>query len=379
MKVEKQLIKKRIFRKEKENIKMQHKLNKELLQHLQEGTVIPAHPLALKENLSLDEKRQRLLTRYYIAAGAGGVAVGVHTTQFEIRKPEINLLESVLKLAAEEVEKAKLNRPFIKIAGICGPTTQALKEAELAVKYGYHLGLLSMGGLTDYSEDDILQRTKDVATTIPVFGFYLQPSVGGRIFSYHFWSEFVKIPNVLAVKIAAFNRYQTIDVVRAICNSGRSNEIALYTGNDDNIVADLLTTYRFSVNEEIVEKRFVGGLLGHWAVWTDSAVKLLTEIKNCIANNYIGTENILSKGIEVTDTNAAFFDVANGFKGCISGIHEVLYRQGLFEGIWCLDKHEQLSPGQAEEISRVYAAYRSYNDYAFVKEFLTNDKENNLV
>ncbi|MEO5582335.1 MAG: dihydrodipicolinate synthase family protein [Saprospiraceae bacterium] len=348
-------------------------LSPALLQHLNTGSVIPAHPLALHEDLSLDEQRQRLLTRYYIAAGAGGIAVGVHTTQFEIRKPEINLLSTVFDCAAEEVDKANLNRPFLKIAGICGPTDQALTEAELAIRYGFHLGLLSMGGLNNYTDDEILNRTKAVAKLIPVFGFYLQPSVGGRIFSYDFWSEFVKISNVIAIKVAAFNRYQTIDVVRAVCHTERRNEIALYTGNDDNIIADLITPYRFNINGQLVEKRFVGGLLGHWAIWTQKAVELLNEIKAGIANSRV--ETLLTKGIEVTDINAAFFDVAHQFRGCIPGIHEVLRRQGILKGTWCLNTNETLSPGQINEIDRVYKAYPSYNDDVFVKHFLEMDKK----
>ena len=247
---------------------------------LHRGTVIPAHPLALRQNLQIDEERQKQLTRYYIASGAGGVAVGVHTTQFEIRKAEFNLLEPVLKLAAEEIEKANLNGPFIKVAGVCGPTAQAIDEAELAVKHGYHFGLLSMGGLADYSEAELIKRAIAVAEIIPVFGFYLQPAVGGRLLSYDFWCAFAEIRNVHAIKVAAFNRYQTLDVVRAVCNSSRRNEIALYTGNDDNIVADLLTPYRFVVNGEKVEKKFVGGLLGHWAVWTKKPWSFLQKLKN---------------------------------------------------------------------------------------------------
>lgn len=321
---------------------------------LQQGTVIPAHPLALTQDLKIDEQKQRALTRYYISCGAGGVAVGVHTTQFEIRKPGIDLLEPVLKLAAEEIENARLNKPFIKVAGICGATAIALQEAELAVKYGYHLGLVSMGGLSSYSEAQLIERTKAIAAIIPVFGFYLQPAVGGRILSYEFWRAFAEIPNVHAIKVAAFNRYQTLDVVRAVCNSNRRNEIALYTGNDDNIVADLLAPYQFLVNEKVVEKRFVGGLLGHWAVCTKQAVELFMEIKQCIANDYAGIEKLLAKGIEVTDMNAAVFDAKNAFKGCIAGIHEVLRRQGLLEGLWCLNPEEKLSPGQMEEIDRIW-------------------------
>lgn len=349
-------------------------LDTNIKEFLQQGTVIPAHPLALNRHIKLDEQRQRLLTRYYMASGAGGVAVGVHTTQFEIRKPEINLLEPVLKIAADEIEKAKLNHPFIKVAGICGPTDAAVKEAELAAKYGYHLGLLSMGGLNSYSEKELIKRVEVIAKIIPVFGFYLQPAVGGRILSYEFWKDFAEIKNVQAIKVAAFNRYQTLDVVRAVCNSSRRNEIALYTGNDDNIVADLLTPYRFMVGDKIIEKRFVGGLLGHWAVWTTKAVELLKEIKHCIANNYACLEKLLSKGIEITDMNAVIFDAKNSFKGCIAGIHEVLRRQGLLEGTWCLNPEEKLSPGQSEEIERLYKMYPSNTDDEFVKGFLKEEK-----
>ena len=336
---------------------------------LQEGTVIPAHPLALNKDLQLDVKRQQALTRYYIAAGAGGVAVGVHTTQFEIRKPDINLLEPVLQLAAEEIEKTKLKRPFIKVAGIVGPTDAAILEAELAVRYGYHLGLVSMGGLSSYTEHELIKRVEKISAIIPIFGFYLQPAVGGRILSYEFWRDFSDIPNVYAIKVAAFNRYQTLDVVRGVCDSPRRNEIALYTGNDDNIVADLLTPYRFRINDEIIEKRFVGGLLGHWAVWTKKSVELFDEIKRSIADNNGDLENLLSKGIEVTDMNAAIFDPKNSFRGCIAGIHEVLRRQGLLEGIWCLDPEEKLSRGQAEDIQTIYRSYPHFTDDEFASKF----------
>ena len=353
-------------------------LHSSIRQLLQEGTVIPAHPLVLTQKLQLDENRQRRLTRYYMASGAGGVAVGVHTTQFEIRNPEINLLEPVLKIAAEEIERAQLKRSFIKVAGICGPNAQALKEAELAVKYGYHFGLLSNGGLADYSEGELIKRAYTISEIIPVFGFYLQPAAGGRLLSYEFWRDFVEIPSVYAIKIAAFNRYQTLDVVRAVCNSGRRNEIVLYTGNDDNIVADLLTPYQFPVNGEKIEKRFVGGLLGHWAVWTKKAITLLDEIKHCIANDYSGVEKLLAKGIEVTDMNAVIFDAKNFFKGCIPGIHEVLRRQGLLEGRWCLNPEEELSAGQMEEIDRVYKNYPHFTDDEFVKKLLEDDKKISL-
>lgn len=354
---------------------MNNNITTDIRQLLHEGTVIPAHPLALDENRKIDEKRQRGLTQYYMACGTGGIAVGVHTTQFEIRDPKFNLYGRVLQLAAEEVDSAALKRPFIKVAGIVGPTQQAVAEAQTAAKLGYHFGLLSMGGLKDWTENQILDRVRAVADVIPVFGFYLQPSVGGRIFSYDFWLRFARIANVHAIKVAAFNRYQTLDVVRAVCNSGRHKEIALYTGNDDNIVADLLTTYRFDNDGQIIEKEFVGGLLGHWAVWTRKAVELLEEVKRCKANGMAGLNELLTKGIEVTDMNAAIFDPANSFHGCIPGIHEVLRRQGLLDGRWCLNPHEELSSGQMEEINRVCNAYPHLTDDAFVRELL----EQNVV
>ncbi len=350
-------------------------LSDKLKSLLKDGIVIPAHPLALNAQRKIDEEKQRRLTRYYIACGAGGIAIGVHTTQFEIRDPEINLYETVLRLASEEIARANLARPFLKVAGICGPTSQAIKEAELAFKYGYDMGLLSLGGLQDWTEEQILERVKIIAEIIPVFGFYLQPAAGGRIFSYDFCRQFAEIENVEAIKVAAFNRYQTLDLMRAVANSPRRNEIAMYTGNDDNIIADLLTLYRFTVNEQIIEKRFSGGLLGHWAVWTKKAVELLEEIKEYHRNK---TEkkagDLLTKGVAVTDMNAALFDPSHGFAGSIAGVHEVLRRQGLLEGRWCLNREEDLSPGQVEEIARVYTEYPELNDDDFVKEFLKSEQ-----
>ncbi len=347
------------------------KLDPVLKNILQKGTVIPAIPLALNSSRQFDEARQRGLARYYLATGAGGLAVAVHSTQFEIRDPEVNLFETVLKVVSEELDADNAGkRPFIKVSGLCGPTTQAVKEAETALKYGYDLGLLSMGGLQGWTEKDILQRVRDVAAVIPVIGFYLQPSVGGRIFTYDFWQEFAEIKNIEAIKVAAFNRYQTLDVVRAVCASSRCNEIDLYTGNDDNIIPDLLTRYSFDIDGKKVEKEFVGGLLGHWAVWTRKAVELLEEIKECKANGNKGIESLLTKGIEVTDMNAAIFDPAHNFHGCIPGIHEVLRRQGLLEGRWCLNPDEELSDGQMEKIDRVCKAYPHLIDDDFVKELL---------
>ena len=341
---------------------------------LQAGTVIPAHPLALKKNLQIDEYRQRLLTRYYLSCGVGGLAVGVHTTQFEIRNPEINLLETVLKITAEEIQAAQLNQPFIRVAGICGPVSQAIKEAELARRYGYDLGLISMGGLPEYSEWQLIERMNAIAEIIPVFGFYLQPAVGGRLLSYKFWNDLAEIQNVYAIKVAAFNRYQTLDVVRAVCYSGRRNEIALYTGNDDNIVADLLTTYKFNIDRKIIEKKFVGGLLGHWAVWTKAAVNLFNKIRESDKKDNKRIKELLTEGIHITDMNAAIFDAANSFRGCIPGVHDVLFRQGLLKGVWCLNPEEKLSRGQAQEIDRVCKYYPQYTDDAFVKKFLANEE-----
>jgi hypothetical protein len=345
-------------------------LKEEIKDLLHSGTVIPAHPLALDANRRLDEGRQRLLTRYYMASGAGGIAVGVHTTQFEIRDDNVGLLEPVLGLAADEVKMADLNRPFVKIAGLVGVTNQAVREAELAASHGYDMGLLSMGGLDDSSELALIKRAEKVAEKIPLFGFYLQPAVGGRLLSFDFWRDFAELPAVHAIKIAPFNRYQTLDVVRAVCHSSRYKEIALYTGNDDNIVADLLTTYSFNLNGECREKTIVGGLLGQWAVWTKKAVELLDEIKEIRKNGEAQVSKLLTRGIKLTDANAVIFDAQHNFKGCIPGIHEVLRRQGLLEGTWCLNPDEELSQGQTDEISRIYAEYPHLNDDDFVKQFL---------
>lgn len=339
-------------------------------QLLQKGIVIPAHPLALTENRQLDEFHQRLLTKYYLKAGAGGIAVGVHTTQFEIRNPEHNLYETVLKLAIQEVQTHSPQRPTLAIAGVAGNTEQAVQEAILAKKLGYHMALLSTNGLGNWSEADLLQRAREVGEILPLFGFYLQPAVGGRVLSKKFWREFAEIPSVCAIKIAPFNRYQTLDVVQAVCESSRSESIALYTGNDDNILLDLLTTYRVKTTNGWVTKDIVGGLLGHWAVWTQKAVQLLEKVHELKASNEFFDPEFLTLGHAITDANAAFFDAHNGFAGCIAGIHEVLRRQGLLKGIWCLNPSENLSPGQKAEIDRVYDAYPELNDDAFVKEFL---------
>ena len=334
------------------------------------GVVIPAHPLALDKNRKFDESHQRALTRYYIDSGAGGVAVGVHTTQFAIRDPKIGLFEPVLALASETIDAHAPDGEIVKIAGLCGKTQQALSEAEFALQQGYHAGLLSLSAFANESLETTLEHCRKVAERLPVFGFYLQPAVGGRILPYEFWREFCEIENVMAIKIAPFNRYQTLDVVRAICEAGRENEIAIYTGNDDNILADLLTEYRIPTTNGIKSARIVGGLLGHWAVWTKKAVELLDEVHALFADGKAFDPALLSRGIDITDSNAAFFDAANRFAGCIAGIHEVLRRQGLLQGIECLEVDETLSSGQKEEIDRVYRDYPQLNDDAFVEEHL---------
>ena len=338
-----------------------------LRSRLRSGLVIPAHPLALTAVGKLDERRQRALTRYYHAAGAGGVAVGVHTTQFAIRNPKYALLNPVLELAADTLASldSTRDRATVKIAGICGMTRQAVTEASLARDLGYDAGLLSLAALKEADDRKLLRHSGIVAEEIPIVGFYLQPAVGGRVLSHGFWRRFAEIPNVVAIKMAPFNRYQTLDVIRAVAESGRAHEIALYTGNDDSIVTDLLTEYAVRTPGGNLKLRVSGGLLGHWACWTKRAVELLDECARC-RDSHIIPASMLTRGAEITDANAALFDAANGFKGCIAGIHEVLRRQGLLDGTWCLDPHEKLSPGQAAEIDRVCQSYPHLTDDAFV-------------
>jgi len=344
-------------------------MNSKMRDILRRGVAIPAMPLALDARRKLDERRQRALCRYYDAAGVGGMAVGVHTTQFAIRDPDVGLFRPVLALAKEEMDRADARRvePLVRIAGVVGKTAQAVGEAELARDLGYHAGLLSLAAMKDANDQELVAHCRAVSKVIPLVGFYLQPALGGRVLRQRFWRRFAEIEDVVAIKIAPFNRYQTIDVVRAVAEAGRE-DVALYTGNDDNIVPDLLTPYGFEVGGKRVERRIVGGLLGHWSVWTRKAVSLLEECHACSRQGGGVPAEMLRRSIEVTDSNAAFFDAANAFRGCIAGLHEVLHRQGLFEGTWCLDPDEGLSPGQAEEIDRVYKAHPHLNDDQFVAE-----------
>lgn len=330
---------------------------------LAEGVAIPAHPLALTADRTLDERRQRALTRYYAAAGAGGIAVGVHTTQFAIRSA--GLLRPVLELAAETVAK-EVDRPLVRVAGACGDIRQAVSEAELAAELGYHAVLLSpMAGL---SEDEMLERSRAVGEVLPVIGFYLQEAVGGRYLSPTFWRSLADQPSVAAVKIAPFDRYRTLEAIRGITEADRGLDVAIYTGNDDNIVGDLVTSFDVGMNGDVRRRRVVGGLLGHWAVWTRTAAQLVERARRAASGDDAELRALLAEAPAVTEANAAVFDAAGGFAGCIPGVHEVLRRQGLLAGVWCLDPNEGLSPGQAEAIEAVVTNYPWLTDDDFVAE-----------
>ncbi len=347
-------------------------VDREVSAKLRRGVVIPAHPLALNAARKLDERRQVALTRYYCEAGVGGIAVGVHTTQFAIHDPKVGLLEPVLRLAADAMRdyERQTKRRLVKVAGISGQTPQAIREATAARSLGYDVGLLSLGELCEASEPELIEHCRRVSEVMPLFGFYLQTAVGGRMLGYCFWREFLEIKSIVGIKVAPFNRYQTLDVVRALADSGRCEEIALYTGNDDNIVADLLTEFRVAGVKGTASVNFAGGLLGHWAVWTKRAVELLEDVQACWQRKDGDTFALLARCAEITDTNAAFFDARNQFAGCIAGLHEVLRRQGLLEGRWCLDPKEDLSPGQMDEIDRIYVGYPHLNDDEFVAQNL---------
>ena len=344
-----------------------------LLARIRRGTVIPAHPLALTAERTFDEAHQAALTRYYVDAGAGGIAVGVHSTQFEIREPGWNLYEPVLTLAREVADAhcaATECAPICLIAGVCGATPQALREARYAHDAGYHACLLSLAALRDAPTDALIEHCRAVAEVMPLVGFYLQPAVGGRVLPYAFWRRFAELDNVLAIKIAPFDRYQTLDVVRGVCEAGRQQEVALYTGNDDHILVDLLTEYRVSTTRGDMSVRIVGGLLGQWAVWTRRAVEMLAEAQCIAAAGASIPPRLLTLAAQLTEANAAIFDAAHAYAGCIPGIHHVLARQGLMAGTWCLDPAVRLSPGQTEEIDRVCLAYPQLTDDAYVAERL---------
>jgi len=337
---------------------------------LRAGAVIPAHPLALDAQRRLDARRQRALARYYLDAGAGGLAVGVHSTQFAIR--EVGLYQPVLELAmrsALEWEPLGGRRPLVMIAGLAGRTAQAVREAEVARGIGYHAGLLSLAAMKGASEDELIAHCEQVAAVMPLVGFYLQPAVGGIELPARFWRRFAAIDNVVAIKMAPFNRYRTLDVIRGVVEARAEQRVALYTGNDDHIVLDLLAPFVVRRDGADVTVRIQGGLLGHWSVWTRRAVELLQRIHAARAHDRIDA-TLLALDSQITDGNSAVFDVAHGFAGCIAGCHEVLRRQGLLQGIWCLDPHEGLSPGQADEITRVHDAYPHLHDDDFVRQHL---------
>jgi len=338
------------------------KMESDVRRLIAEGTVLPAHPLALDANRKLDTKHQRALTRYYIDAGAGGLAVGVHTTQFAIR--DVGLYRPVLQLAAETAA-AWTRRPLALVAGLAGPTRQAVAEADVARGIGYHAGLLSLAAMKSASEDEIVAHCEAVAREIPLVGFYLQPAVGGVLLSANFWRRFAQIDNVIAIKIAPFNRYRTLDVLRGVYAAGALDRVTLYTGNDDHILLDLTLPFDLRDNGITVRTHIRGGLLGHWSVWTAAAIKQFERCK-AARNQPTVPADLLALDARVTDCNSAFFDVANNFHGCIAGCHEVLRRQGLMEGIWCLDPEEGLSPGQMQEIDRVCNEHADLGDDDFV-------------
>ena len=335
---------------------MHRPLPPEVAALLRRGTVIPAHPLALNARRKLDERRQRALARYYLDAGSGGLAVGVHATQFAIR--ETGLYEPVLRIAAEEAAKRKA----LLIAGLSGKTAQAKKEAQLAASLGYHAGMLSLAPMKGASIGELIDHCAAVAQEIALVGFYLQVAVGGIPLPREFWRRFAAIENVVAIKIAPFNRYATLDVVKGVVAARAEERVALYTGNDDHIVLDLAVPFDIRRGDETVRVRIKGGLLGHWSVWTRSAVQLLERIQRGPID-----PDLLALDARITDCNSAFFDVAHNFAGCIPGCHEVLRRQGLLEGTWCLDPTEKLSPGQADEIDRVYREHAELADDDFVR------------
>ncbi len=334
----------------------------EVRELLRRGTVIPAHPLALDASRQFDRTRQRALTRYYLDAGAGGLAVGVHSTQFAIR--ETGLYEPVLELAAQTV-RDWTRRPVVMIAGLSGRTEQACGEAQVALAHGYHAGMLSLAAMKGASINDLIEHCAAVAERVPLVGFYLQTAVGGIPLPAEFWRRFALIDNVVAIKMAPFDRYRTLNVIRGVVAAGAEGRVTLYTGNDDHIVLDLLAPFSVRRGDETITVRIRGGLLGHWSVWTRGAVEMFDRIQAAVASGEVDPE-LLALDSRVTDCNSAFFDVAHDFAGCIPGCHEVLRRQGLLEGTWCLAPDEALSPGQSSEIDRVCREHADLADDEFV-------------
>jgi len=341
-------------------------LSPEKLDLIRRGTVIPATPLALDVRRRFDARRQRALMRYYIDAGVGGIAVGMHFTQFEIRMPGIDLYEPVLRECAEEIDSwsAANGKTIVKIAGINGRTPDALRQAEVARELGYDCAIVSMAAFGQALDQEMLHHMKELGKVMPLFGFYLLTGVGGIMLPYRFWRELVELEAVIGIKIAPFDRYGTIDVVRAVAESGRAEAVTLYTGNDDSIIYDLITPFRFGGTTV----RIRGGLLGQWACWTKRAVELLERVHGMVERGEAIGPEMLTLSAEITDANAALFDPAHRFAGSIPGVNEILRRQGLLEGIWTLKPDEVLSPGQAEEIDRVTRAYPHLTDDAFVAE-----------
>jgi dihydrodipicolinate synthase/N-acetylneuraminate lyase len=338
----------------------------DILSGIRDGLAIPAHPLALDASRRLDERRQRAITRYYLDAGAGGIAVGVHTTQFAIR--DAGLHEPVLRLARDTVE-TWADRPITMVAGVAGPTIQACREADIAASLDYHAGLLSLAAMRDATNDELIEHCAAVASHIPLFGFYLQPAVGGRHLNAEFWRRFSELDNVIAIKIAPFNRYRTLDVVDGVVAAGAEERVTLYTGNDDHIVLDLITPFVASRDGDLMTVHITGGLLGHWSVWTKAAMDVFDRCRRARESG-LADPALQALDSQITAMNAALFDVANDFHGCIAGCHEVLRRQGLLEGIWCLDPGEGLSPGQAAALDRVTRAFPHLTDDNFVAQNL---------
>ena len=333
-----------------------------ILSTLRHGAVIPAHPLALGPDRQFDRQSQRAISRYYVDAGSGGLAVGVHSTQFAIR--EVGLYRPVLELAIETA-RDWTDRPLVMIAGAVGRTAQAVEEARTARALGYHAVLLSLAAMKGAGEDELIEHCSAVAAEMPLVGFYLQTAVGGIPLSRDFWSRFAAIDNVVAIKVAPFNRYRTLDVAHGVVQAQAEDRITLYTGNDDHIVADLLMPLVVRTGNREVTLRFKGGLLGHWSVWTRGAVEMLERLKVSVRAGTLPPE-LLALDSFVTDCNSVVFDVANDFAGCIPGCHEILRRQGLMSSTACLDPQETLSPGQSDGIDRLYATYPELADDAFV-------------